>query len=87
MPACFNLEKPITFQQQQLESQSEDERGDHLDGNHNRIAGLLFINFFALKTALFWKSGVFAIYDICLYVRRYGGFDGNIFVRTIVTKT
>ena len=37
MPACFNLEKPITFQQQ-LESQSEDERGDHLDGNHNRIA-------------------------------------------------
>jgi hypothetical protein len=56
--ACFNLEKPITFQQQQLESQSEDERGDHLDGNHNRIAGLLFINFFALKTALFWKSGV-----------------------------
>ncbi|XP_071149090.1 next to BRCA1 gene 1 protein-like [Mytilus edulis] len=35
MPACFNLEKPISFQQP--ESQSEDERGDNLDDNHNRI--------------------------------------------------
>lgn len=67
MPACFNLEKPISFQQP--ESQSEDERGDDLDDNHNRIhvAGMDLYN---LEKMSIWNVQVTLFIIKCLLQKK-----------------